>query len=150
MRYSGTKPFPFSPLNCPHDGFSILVPERLRFGVRQSSAAFLHSTFSRTHSPLIVCRCEQSDDDSPSLGEHLSRLGGGERNSFRPDGTKVAQQPSERALAPFHVAAFSLARHLSPITRHFRMRYSGTKRFLVFKLKSPHGGPMPTASRSAG
>ena len=39
---------------------------RLRLGVRQSSAAFLHSTSIPTHSPFIVCRCEQSDDDSPS------------------------------------------------------------------------------------
>ena len=80
----------------------------------------------------------------PLLGGDLSRLGGGERNSFRPDRTKVAPQPSERALAPFHVAAFSLARHLSHITRHFRMRYSGTKRFLVLGLKfSPVGQCLP-------
>jgi len=70
--------------------------------------------------------------ENQGIPEHLSRLGGGERNSFRPDGTKVAQQPSERALAPFHVAAFSLARHLSHITRHFRMRYSGTRTFVSF------------------
>jgi hypothetical protein len=41
-------------------------------------------------------RFKPSDDDSPSLGGDLSRLGNGERNLAKP---KVARRPSERARA---------------------------------------------------